>query len=466
MKRNFFKKIVVSVLSLSLMFSFSGSVFGASHAANGSNIIPSSAMWGSFSVRDDLHGAPMTDWEKSIAKKMEEDKAKALKDYQAHKITEEQYKERLAEIENYQSYTEGFITGYNNSNSVKFKCENTGWDGDYITNPQGESILSRDNPWGLKLFMDKIPVEFGRYYTLEFDIASDLQVEDKETHVVSRIDKHAIVKAYDNQSPGDPAADFEAMTIDGVEVSPNSEFVIKKTPDGEELVKTHVSATFKIPDSNDAWSSTKSKGLFTQMGIMFALGTFLKTQPNETAAKGHVYVSDFKVLAGTQYTVKYYDGSALKATRYVNEYDPAVKVALKKKGQTLDGYTNIATGKKYSFGASVTQDLNLRAIWKKTPKPTKASFKAASKKKKKVTVTFKKNLNAKGYQVKYSYSKKFKKKKKYKTKMKTTSSTSKYTIKSLKSSKVLYVKARAFNKDSCGNKVYGKWSKRKTVYIK
>ena len=47
-----------------------------------------------------------------------------------YSITEKEYKERLAEIEKYQSYTEGYITGYNNSNSVEFKCVNTGWDGE------------------------------------------------------------------------------------------------------------------------------------------------------------------------------------------------------------------------------------------------------------------------------------------------------------------------------------------------
>ena len=202
------------------------------------------------------------------------------------------------------------------------------------------------------------------------------------------------------------------------------------------------------------------------MGIMFACGAFLKTRPEEVNYKGTLKVRNMKIIAGTQYAVKYYDGSAVKALRYVNEYEQAKNIALKKKGYTQTGYVDMATGKKFSFGTLIEKDTNLRVTWTKTPKPSKASFKLKSKKKKKVTVTFKKNKNARGYEIKYSHSKKFKKKAKYKTKTKTTNSTSKYTIKGLKSSKVAYVKARAFNKDSCGNKIYGKWSKRKSVYVK
>ena len=227
-------------------------------------------------------------------------------------------------------------------------------------------------------------------------------------------------------------------------------------------------ATFKIPSTKDEWSGGRDKEPYTYMGIMFAFGAFAKTYPDENALNGMINITNMKVKAGTQYQVNYFDsnGKTLKAVRYVNEYEQAPRVELKKKHYTLDSYINMATNTKYNFGSLVDRDLNLKAKWVKTKKPKKASFTLKSKKKRKVTVKFKKNKNAKGYQIKYSYSKKFKKKSKYKTKTKTYKNTKTYTIKSVKSSKVLYVKARGYNKDSCGNKVYGKWSKRKSVYVK
>ncbi len=471
--------MIVSILSLSLMFSFSAPVAAASHAPNGSDIISKDFRWTGFSVRDDLHDGAMTDWEKALIKEMNTAKEQALKDYKAGKITEEEYNAKIQEIDGWQSYTEGWpLDAENTGSDVSLYCKNTGWDGEYAaTSYGGEKKLVGDNPWGLTLTLDKIPVEYSRYYTMSFDISTDLQGDDSETGQKQRSDKYCIVKAYDPQSKGEPSAAFESFKVNGKEAAKDGRFKIAKTPKGEETVKTHIEATFKIPDTKNEWSGGHDSGMFTKMGIKFAVGAFLKTHEDEVAAgtaqsyeeiglTGYIRVNDLKVIAGTQYAVRYYDGSALKATRYVNEYGQAKSVALKKKGYNLNGYTDTATGRKFSFGTLIEKDTNLRAIWAKTQKPKKASFTAKSKKKKKVTVSFKKNANARGYEIKYSHNKKFKKKAKYKTKTKTTHSTSKYTIKGLKSSKVAYVKARAFNLDSCGNKVFGKWSKRKSVYVK
>ena len=90
MKKNIFKKIIVSVLSLSLMFSFAGPVSAArSHAANGSNVMPSSGKWVSFSVRDDLNynpPGPKTDWGKALDVEIQKALDQALADYKAGKI--------------------------------------------------------------------------------------------------------------------------------------------------------------------------------------------------------------------------------------------------------------------------------------------------------------------------------------------------------------------------------------------
>ena len=470
MKKSIFKKIIVSVLALSLIFSFSTISFAGTHAANGADVVSKNLNWYGFSVCDE----PETEWMTSLKKAMDEAKEQALKDKIAGKITEDEYNAQITEIDGWMSYTEGWIEDSNSSN-VKFYCKNSGWDGEYAAQTYGgKKVLVGDNPWGLTLTMDKIPVEYGRYYTLDFKIASELEKEIKnEAGQKSkvRMKKHALVKAYDYQSKGGPAASVESFTVNGEDGNLDGTFDIPKTEKDGELNYAHIQMKFKIPDSKDYWSGGKDSGAYTSMGVKFALGAFLKSQEKweeddkEVALKGYVYVKDLKVLAGDQYSVKYYDGGSLKATKYVNPFEKAPKIAMTKKGYTLDYYTNMATGAKYSFG-SVMSDLNLKAHWIKTPKPAKAKFTAKSKKKKKVTVTFKKNTNAKGYQVKYSYSKKFSKKKKFKTKTKTANSTKSYTIKSLKRSSVVYVKARAFNKDSTGAKVYGKWSKRKSAFVK
>ena len=502
MKKNIFKRMIVSILALSLVFSFSGPISAASHAPNGSDVLPDSFTWDSFSVRQDLVSGDDNDcsgWEIDLVKAMDEalkgefgkfytnikkytpktienaradaiEKAAAA--LAAGQITQAQYDEMDLKtgwdkdngIMAWQSGTYGWVNPLQNTaHDADLWCASTGWDGEYAAQTHGgKKVLVADNPWGLKFNMTKIPVEYNRYYTMEFDISSEL--EDPDTH--ERMDKQVWLKAYDYQSNGDPAAAFEEVKINGKSEAKDGKFVIPKTPSGDPDVVTHVSATFKIPETKDEWSGGHDKGSFTHMGIMFACGAFLKTRPEEVNYKGTLKVRNMKIIAGTQYAVKYYDGSAVKALRYVNEYEQAKNIALKKKGYTQTGYVDMATGKKFSFGTLIEKDTNLRVTWTKTPKPSKASFKLKSKKKKKVTVTFKKNKNARGYEIKYSHSKKFKKKAKYKTKTKTTNSTSKYTIKGLKSSEVAYFKARAFNKDSCGNKIYGKWSKRKSVYVK
>ena len=479
MKKSIFKKIIVSVLSLSLMFSFSGATFGASHAGNGANVVPNSLSFESFSVRDDKwNGGVKTDWQKNIEKKQKEETDKAKADYKAHKITEKQYNARLEEIATWESYTQGYVSAVQcHPKDTLMQIANTGWDGEY----DDDGKLTADNPWGLTLTLKKIPVEFSRYYTLDFYIASDLakDVKDPKTEetVKTRFDKRCMAQIFDYQSRSETALNFETVKVNGAEASADGKFKIKKTPIDKALVKTHVQATFKIPDNNMEWSSGIDKGTNTYAGLKLALGSFQVTNKNEyaegnadapdeeVALSGNVYITNLRVLAGSQYTVKYFDGSKHKATRYVNAEAYAPYVALAKKGYNLNGYTNMATGKAFSFNTPVMQNLNLKAKWVKTKKPSKAKFSSKGKKKK-VIVTFKKNKRAAGYQVKYSYNKKFKKKAKFKTKTKNTNSTKKYTIKKLKSSKVLYVKARAFSKDSTGKKYYGKWSKRKAVYVK
>lgn len=88
----------------------------------------------------------------------------------------------------------------------------------------------------------------------------------------------------------------------------------------------------------------------------------------------------------------------------------------------------------------------------KTPKLTNL-------KGKKLKITYSATSGAKGYQIQYSTSKKFSN---AKTKTLTKKS---YTVK-LKKGKKYYVRVRAYKLDSSKNKVYGAWSKVKSITIK
>lgn len=107
------------------------------------------------------------------------------------------------------------------------------------------------------------------------------------------------------------------------------------------------------------------------------------------------------------------------------------------------------------------------SIPRQTTKPTKKvtppakvkKLKVKNKKKKSVTVTWKKVKGAKGYQIQYSVNKAFSKKK---TKF---SKKPKYTIKKLKKKKTYSFRVRAYVLNG-KKKVYGKWSAVKRVKIK
>lgn len=100
-----------------------------------------------------------------------------------------------------------------------------------------------------------------------------------------------------------------------------------------------------------------------------------------------------------------------------------------------------------------------------TIKPKKATVSSLkSNSKKKFTVKWKKDTSVTGYQVQYSTSRKFAKKSTKTSTVKKKSTTSK-TVSSLKSKKKYYVRVREY-KTANGKKIYGAWSKAKSVKIK
>ena len=454
----------MSILSLSLAFSFSVSspIFARSHVANGVDVVPDGLKWDSFSICTREDGGV---WE---------DAYKALYETNAdgtYKLDENGNKIPFTYKVDY--WTEGGIPpAYNNdSRNVGYYSVCTGWDGEYsvVDYKTGKSELTGDNPWGMTLSLGSlekggIPVEFGRYYTLEFDIGADFH----RTGASTPIGKHILFKPYDYKSSGGPSAAIESVTQDGVESSTDGYIYLKPIDSDKKIQYSHIKALFKIPDTKEEWGGGYDSGLYTDVGVMFAMGANLVSYPDDEPASGEMQVKNLKVTAGDQHLVKYFDedGKSLKSSKYVNDEDSAKPITIPKKGKTLVGFKKAGQSSLYNFSSPVTNDLDLVAVFKTTPKPKKPSLKVKSSKKHKATVTFGADANTQGYEVKYSHNSKFKKKSKYKTKTKTTFSTTTYTIKSLKSESLVYVKARAFNKDSAGNKVFGKWGKRKVAFVR
>lgn len=147
--------------------------------------------------------------------------------------------------------------------------------------------------------------------------------------------------------------------------------------------------------------------------------------------------------------------------------DPAKATYLKTSGVTIYGQSNNPAAAKYAKNNGFTyKNMNTGKIVTITVTPTKPKKMASTKAKagkKQMTVTWKRDKRANGYQITYAQSKNFKKAKKNITINK--NKTTKKVIKKLKSGKKYYVKVRAYKK-SGNKKIYGAYSKVKTVKVK
>lgn len=143
-----------------------------------------------------------------------------------------------------------------------------------------------------------------------------------------------------------------------------------------------------------------------------------------------------------------------------NKYD---KTYNKVAGVTIYGSSNNTAAAKYAKANGFTyKNMDAESVAVNVSKPKKVANVKAKAGKKQMTVTWKRDKNAKGYQITYAQKKNFKKAKNVAiTKNKTT----KKVIKKLKAGKKYYVKVRAYKK-SGNKKVYGAYSKVKTVKVK
>ncbi len=435
MRKNLFKKITAAVLALTMIVGSTGIV--SARATNGADVA-ANGVWSSFSVCTREDGG---EWEDALIG-----------------LRTDAFPNGQVKGQDYA--TEGWIVPGSTAKEAQFYLHNTGWDGNY--DPNGNLVA--DNPWGLWASFTGVPVELGRYYTISFQIKSTVKgtvtvkdengdpVKDENGDEVKKdvTTKHVSFKAYDPVSTGEPGVEFVDITMSGGgEVSLGGMMTLDSANEEWQTV----TAVIKIPETKRLYAANV-------VGFKMAAGAMMVTYPDEIAMTGSIFIKNFTVTAGTQHKVTLTNGSKT-FTRYVNDGEKAAYEAIGKKGYTLKGYKT-SSGSMYNFNTPVTKDTKLTAVYTKTKGPAKPAVKTLkSTGRKKVKVTLKKKVaNAKGYQVKYSYKKNMKG-----AKTKAFSKTT-YTLKGLKSRKMVYVQVRAYTYDSSGNKVYGKYSTKKRAYVK
>ena len=85
--------------------------------------------------------------------------------------------------------------------------------------------------------------------------------------------------------------------------------------------------------------------------------------------KGNFSVADFKITAGTQYSVKYTYGSK-SYTKYVNAGAKTSSYVFPVKGKTFSKFTK--NGSTFSLSTPITGNTVLNCVYVNTPKPAKA----------------------------------------------------------------------------------------------
>lgn len=356
--------------------------------------------------------------------------------------------------------TQGWVVAGATASKVQFFAKNTGWDGQY--NDRDGSLVG-DNPYGLRLYSSAMPIEKGRTYTLSFKYKSDLKgkktIYEKDANGDYKLDSNGNKIPLKDEAGKDVQEDNFQKHINVSVINPannngldfisysgcsSAGYFVADSQKKDDW-KT-ISVTFKVPATYPG----------SEVAIQFVLGSYMVTYPDELAMAGSLYLDDVKVLAGTQYAVKYVYGNQ-SYTQYVNQGESATGHQFAVKGKTFVGYKKGSAN--YNLSTPVTSDITITCAYKNTPKPAKAKAKFKAQKKK-VKITLTKIKNCVGYQIKYANNKKMKKAKTKTTTKKTI------TIKKLKSKKKTYFQVRGYNLDSAGKKVFSKKVLKKTVKVK
>jgi len=256
-----------------------------------------------------------------------------------------------------------------------------------------------------------------------------------------------------NNNENKPSVDITKAVVTGIENKVYTGTAItqevKVTVDGKVLVKdTDYTVTYK----NNIEAGT-AEVVITGKGNYKGTKTLSFTiDKADTTARFEKDVYK-KAYGAKKFTVKVVDAAGAvtfkSSSSKVAKIDKKGKVTIKGTGRAVITAT-IAEGKNYKAGT-------IETVIEVSPK--KASIKKLSAKKTQLTVTWKKDKRATGYEVKYSTSKKFKK---AKTVLVKKTKTTKTTLKKLKKGKTYYVKVRAYKEVKVGNKkvkIYSPYSK-------
>lgn len=458
MRRSFLKKVTTIVMAMTMVVGMVN-VVPAAHAANGANIA-SKITWDYFSLMP-LDGEATLD-EKHNGHVAGEDGSRQHPYCWYHALTHLKGDEGTGfengQIPGTHFATQGWVVPGSTASSVQFYAANTGWDGQY--NDRDGSLVG-DNPWGLRLYSSGMAIEKGRTYTLSFTYKSSLKgkktIYEKDENgdyiLDSNGDKVAVKDDQGNVLQEENYLKHINLSVINPANNNGLDFIAYKGCSSAgyfeadaEKGEQNISVTFKVPSTYAG----------TQVAIQFALGSYLMTYPEELAMKGSLTLSNVKVLAGTQYSVKYTYGSK-SYTQYVNKGEKAKGFKFAIAGKTFKGYKKGSAN--YNISTPVNSNITLSCVYVNTPKPAKAKVKFAAQKKK-VKLALTKIKNCVGYEIKYADNKKMKKAKTKNTTKKTI------TIKNLKSKKNTYFQVRGYNIDSAGKKVYSSKVLKKTVKVK
>ena len=168
------------------------------------------------------------------------------------------------------------------------------------------------------------------------------------------------------------------------------------------------------------------------------------------------YIIEFNANAGTKLS--------RKTMTLLNDDNLGILPKVQREEYIFNGwYTQKSGGTKVSSSTILNAGTTLFAQWIKVNKPSKVkAISLKSKKAGQLAVSFKKITGAKGYEIAYSTNKKFPSS----STKKIVSASLKKTLKKLKSGRKYYIRSRAYKVDSTGKKVYGAYSKAKSMKIK
>ena len=161
----------------------------------------------------------------------------------------------------------------------------------------------------------------------------------------------------------------------------------------------------------------------------------------------------------TIFGIGYYEGSLKKAFKIIsNKNDNYVTDDSANDNANNNKNDNI-NNKNDNINNNKSDNTNNNGTDKKITVGKVTIKKIRNVKGRKIEIQYNKINKADGYQIRYSL-----KSNMSSSKIKTTTKT-KYTLTSLKKKKKYYIQVRAFGYDSSGDKVYGKWSAKKSVKI-